>query len=237
MNGNDLVGKVAVVTGGSRGAGKAIVTTLVEAGMSVAAIARTSADLDALQLSLGPAAHRCLALTGDVTREEDVAELIAQVAMRFGRLDALVNNAGIGLQGRIDEAPVDAWDRVLAVNLRGPYLCCRAALPLLRQTGGGHIINIGSGAGKQGYAGMTAYCASKFGLIGLSEALAAEVGDERIKVTVLNPGSILTEFSGSRQRSGKMLFPEDVAAGVLYLLRQSEHAWTAEMNLWPFKQP
>lgn len=232
----DLVGKVAIVTGGSRGAGRGIVAALIEAGMSVAAFARTREGLDALTASLGAAAHRCLTVRGDVASEQDVAALFATVAERFGRLDALINNAGIGARGTIEQTPVEEWDRVLAVNLRGPYLCSRAALRLMRESGGGHIINIGSGAGKQGYAGMTAYCASKFGLIGLAQALAAEVGDEQIKVTVLNPGSILTNFGGPGVGRGKVLQVEDVAAAVLYLLRQSEHAWTAEMNLWPFKE-
>ncbi|HWE60634.1 MAG TPA: SDR family oxidoreductase, partial [Chloroflexota bacterium] len=212
----DLVGKVAIVTGGSRGAGRGIVTALIEAGMSVAAFARDRDTLDELKSSLGAAAHRCLTVAGDVADEQDVASLIATVAERFGRLDALINNAGIGAHGTIEEVPVEQWDRVLAVNLRGPYLCSRAALRLLRESGGGHIISIGSGAGKQGYAGMTAYCASKFGLIGLSQALAAEVGDQRIKVTVLNPGTIMTGF-GRGGGHGKVLHPEDVAEAVLYL--------------------
>lgn len=234
---NDLVGKVAIVTGGSRGAGRAIVAALIEAGMSVVAFARGSADLEAARMALGPASHRCLPVTGDVAEERDVAALMATVEDRFGRLDALINNAGIGARGRMDETPIDEWDRVLAVNLRGPYLCSRAALRLFRQTGGGHIVNIGSGAGKQGYAGMSAYSASKFGLIGLSQSLAAEVGEERIKVTVLNPGSILAEADDGTVRQGKMLRAADVAAAVVSLLRQSEYAWTAEMNLWPFKEP
>lgn len=233
----DLVGRVAIVTGASRGVGRATVRALLDAGMSVAAFARGRADLDALPALLGASADRCLIVAGDVAQEADVSRLIAAVTGRFGRLDALINNAGIGSRGGVEHLTVEDWDRVLAVNLRGPFLCARAALPLMRAGGGGHIISIGSGAGKQGYAGMAAYCASKFGLIGFSQALAAEVGDERIKVTVLNPGSIASDFAGAGGRAGKMLLPEDVGEAIVYLLRQSERAWTAEMNLWPFSEP
>ena len=109
----------------------------------------------------------------------------------------------------------------------------------MRRRGGGNIISIGSGAGKQGYAGMPAYCASKFALIGFSQSLALEVGDAGIKVAVINPGTIATEVSLStgerRPRSGKFLLPSDVAQAVLTLVKQGPHAWTQEMNLWPFR--
>src|SRR5262249_39090559 len=121
-------------------------------------------------------------------------------------------------------------------NLTGAFLCSRAVLPAMRRQGSGHIIMIDSGAGKQGYATMAAYSASKFGLIGFAQALAQEVGDEGIKVCTITPGSIISGFAGGQTRQGaKYLLPEDVAEAVLYLLQQSVRAWTQEMSLWPFK--
>ncbi len=136
------------------------------------------------------------------------------------------------------------WDETIATNLTGPFLCAKAAIPHLRQRGGGHIIAISSGAGKQGYPQLGAYSASKFGLMGLMQGLAGEVGDDGIKVSAIVPGSIITPFGGraveekreamSSDSAKKYLEPEDVAEAILFLLRQPRRAWTQEMNLWPF---
>ncbi len=163
-----------------------------------------------------------------------MADVVRAAREELGGLDALVNNAGTGDRGRVADLPLEEWRRVLETNLTGAFVCSQAVIPALKARKGGSIISIGSGAGKQGYAGMSAYCASKFGLHGLMQSLAQEVGDDNIKVAIINPGSIQTEFGGSRKRSGKMLSPEDVARAVLYLLKQSPRAWTQEMNLWPF---
>jgi NAD(P)-dependent dehydrogenase (short-subunit alcohol dehydrogenase family) len=236
-----LNGNVAIVTGAGRGAGRAIARRLAAADMRIVAVARTAAHVEAIAAEIAQAGGACLPVAADVSRETDVQRLADQTLDRFGRIDVLINNAGIGLHAPVAEMTLADWERVLATNLTGVFLCSRAVLPAMRRQGGGAIINISSGAGKQGYATMAAYCASKFGLMGFAQALAAEVGDEHIKVCTITPGTIATEFGSAtpqeraaRNPDAKVLFPDDVAEAVLYLLRQSSHAWTQEMSLWPF---
>lgn len=236
-----LHGKVAIVTGASRGAGLAIAARLAREGLAVAMLARTEQDLRAAADEVGGEGRRALAIPTDIADEAAVARAVERTVEAFGRIDLLVNNAGIGARGRVDELGLEAWQRVLATNLTGIFLCSRAVLPHLRKQGAGWIISISSGAGKQGYAGMSAYCASKFGLMGFMQSLAAEVTDEHIKVSTICPGTIATGFGkrpgeGSRPRPGaKYLLPEDLADAVVALLAQSDRAWTQEMNLWPFR--
>lgn len=234
----DLNGKVAIVTGGSRSTGRAIARALLQAGMRVAVCARGAERLEEAAADLR-ASGEVLALPADVGSEDDVRRLVGETEQRFGGVDVLVNNAAMGGGGTTEECDPARWDAVMATNVRGPFLLAKYVVPLMRRRGGGSIISIGSGAGKQGYAGMPAYCASKFALIGFSQALALEVGDAGIKVAVINPGTIATEVSIStgqaRPRTGKYLLPSDVAAAVLGLLQQGPHAWTQEMNLWPFR--
>jgi NAD(P)-dependent dehydrogenase (short-subunit alcohol dehydrogenase family) len=179
------------------------------------------------------------AVVADVGKEADVTRVVAATVDQFGGVDVLINNAAMGGGGRTEECEPARWDAVMATNVRAPFLLARQVVPIMRQRGGGSIISIGSGAGKQGYAGMPAYCASKFALIGFSQALALEVSDDGIKVAVINPGSIASAVSladgQARRPSGKYLLPGDVAQAVLDLLQQSPHAWTQEMNLWPFR--
>ncbi len=238
-DGGDLSGQVGLVTGASRGIGRAIALALAEAGLDLALAARGQAALDAVADEVRALGRRCVAVATDVGVPAEVDRLVARALAELGRLDVLVNNAGVDAHGTVEESAVEDWQRVLATNLTGPYLCSRAVLPAMRRQGGGAIVNISSGAGKTGYAGMAAYCASKFGLMGFAEALAAEVGDQGIKVSTICPGTTVTEFGGrppARQAGVKVLLPEDVAAAVLYLLRQSPQAWTSEMTLWPFRE-
>jgi len=238
---SSVAGKVAIVTGAGRGAGRVIARRLAEAGMQVVIAARTTADIQAVATEIIGAGGECEPVTADVGREADVVRMVERALARFGRIDALINNAGIGLRVPVAEMALGDWERVLTTNLTGVFLCSKAVLPAMRRQGGGVIVNISSGAGKQGYATMAAYCASKFGLMGFAQALAAEVGDEQIKVCTITPGTMVTEFGGAtpqerarRDPNAKVLFPDDLAEAVLYLLRQSHHAWTQEMSLWPF---
>jgi 3-oxoacyl-[acyl-carrier protein] reductase len=160
------------------------------------------------------------------------------VERELGGLDILVNNAGIGRYGPVHEMPVEDWRRVIEVNVLGVFYATRAALPAIRRRGGGQIIAVSSGAARQGYPNMSAYCASKAALEGFMRALAAEVASEPIKVATIVPGSILTDFGirtrEDRIKSGaKFLEPVDVAEAVLFLLRQPDRAWTQELTLWP----
>ncbi len=237
-----LEDKVAIVTGASRGAGRAIALALAHEGARVVAVARTRADLDRLAEEINAADGVCAPLDANIANPADARRIAAHALDRFGRIDVLVNNAGVGgPMSSVEDTPVEEWQRTLDVNLTGPFLCSQAVLPAMKEQRSGHIMMISSGAGKQGYPNMAAYCASKFGLHGLAQSLAAEVSDLNIRVTTILPGSIAeTNFSGQRKgwtpRPGaKYLRPEDIADAILFLLQQSPSAWTQEMNIWPFK--
>src|SRR5579859_196020 len=237
-----LENKVAIVTGAGRGAGRVIALTLAREGASVVAVARTKADVDRLVAEITAANGVCVPLDANVAQPADARRIAAQTLERFGRIDVLVNNAGVGgPMSSVEDTPVEEWQRTLDVNLTGPFFFSQAVLPARKEQRCGHVIMISAGAGKQGYPNMAAYCASKFGLHGLAQSLAAEVSDLNIRVTTILPGSIAeTSFSGQRKgwtpRPGaKYLRPEDIADTILYLLQQPPSAWTQEMNLWPFK--
>jgi 3-oxoacyl-[acyl-carrier protein] reductase len=231
-----LAGKVAIVTGASRGVGLATACALAEAGLAVGLVARSA---DALARAAGQIAAqggRALALPADLTDEQQVAAAVAGAVAAFGGLDVLINCAGVGIYGPVERYSLADWRQTLDVNLTGPFLMSRAALPHLTERGG-TLVAIGSGAALQGYANLAAYAASKFGLRGLMQSLAQEAPG--VKVCTILPGSILTDF-GPRSReekaaSGqKFLAPEDVAEAVLFVLNQSPRAWTQELRLWPF---
>jgi len=233
-----LAGKVAFITGGSRGVGQAVARRLVGRGAAVALVALHRTQLDATISELTAHGGQAVGIVGDVTDPASMEAAVRETERSLGSLDILVNNAGIGRYGSIAEQPPGEWHRVIEVNLLGVFHATRAALPAIRRRGGGQIIAISSGAGKQGYPNMSAYCASKFGLQGFMAALAAEVADEPIKCATIVPGSILTDF-GVRTRAERMasgarfLEPEDIADAVDFLLMQPDRAWTQELTLWP----
>ncbi len=231
----EIQDSVTIVTGAGRGVGRAIALTLAARGGRVVLCSRSAEDLEQVADEVRERGGAAQIVPGDI-REEAVAQALAERALdTFGRIDTLVNNAGIGGYERVESLALESWQRVLDTNLTGAFLCSRAVLPAMRRQGNGHIIMIDSGAGKQGYATMAAYSASKFGLIGFAQALAQEVSDDGIKVCTITPGSIVTDFGGGTRPGAKYLLPEDVAEAVLYLVQQSARAWTQEMSLWPFK--
>lgn len=239
----DLAGSVAVVTGAGSGVGRATAIALANAGAVPALVGRTEAALEETAAAIAANGGRSLILPADVSDEQAVDTTFAKAVAELGRLDTVVLAAGIGRFGPIETYSVRDWQATLDTNLTGPFLCARAAIPHLRENGGGQIIAVSSGAGKQGYASLGAYSASKFALMGLMQSLAQEVAADGIKVSTIVPGSILSPFAGrsieakraamASDPGKKYLQPEDVAAAVLYLLRQPRHAWTQELNLWP----
>jgi len=209
-----LAGKTAVVTGASRGIGRAIAAALAGAGARVAGCARNP--------DAGSGVFRC-----DVARPADVARFADDVLGRLGAPDVLVNNAGIVARGRLDEMAVDVWDAVLDANLKGTFLVTRAFLPAMRARRSGRIVNIASISGRQGTAQLSAYCAAKHGVVGLTRALAAELRDDAIAVNAVCPGSVDTAMLRAGLPGAKPdMSPEDVAGVVLYLAGEAPPALT-----------
>jgi 3-oxoacyl-[acyl-carrier protein] reductase len=235
----ELRGKVALITGAGSGLGRATSLLLAREGASIGLLGRQIAPLEATAREVHGHGGQALSLPADVSDERAVEQAVNRVNSEFGGLDFLINSAAVGIYGPVETYSLEDWRRTIATNVTGVFLCCRAALPLLRQRGGGQIITISSGAGKRGYANLAAYSTSKFAVMGFMESLAEEVGPLGIKCTTVVPGSILTDF-GPRSIEQKLasdkkyLRPEDVADAVVQVLRQPAHVWTQEMNVWPF---
>jgi 3-oxoacyl-[acyl-carrier protein] reductase len=237
-----LADKVAIVTGAGSGVGRATALAFAREGMRTVLVGRSRQTLEATASLIAEVGGTALVTPADVADEIAIEDVVAQAVSTFGTVDVLINAAGVGLYGPVDRYPLSAWQQTMATNLTGVFLLCRAVIPVMREQHSGTIISIGSGAGKQGYADLAAYSASKFGLIGFMQSLAAEVGDDGIRVSTILPGSILTDFGGrtvaakqSAIADGKRyLHPDDVAGAILYLLTQPPTAWTQELNLWPF---
>lgn len=194
MNKPSVKDKVIIVTGASKGIGLATSRLLAEKGAQVVLAAR---DPGALKKALGLIEDKggsALDIPTDICREDAVRNLITQVKDRFGRIDVLINNAGILVYGPVTSTRVEDWDRVIDTNLKGAFLCSRAVLPIMIGQGFGQIINVVSGAGKAGFPNLALYCASKFGLVGFSKALAKEVSSTPVKISCLYPGYTDTEM-------------------------------------------
>ncbi|MGH9882211.1 MAG: SDR family NAD(P)-dependent oxidoreductase, partial [Pyrinomonadaceae bacterium] len=208
----DLNRKVAIVTGGTRGIGRGIAEALVREGATVCISARKQDEISEAVTELdelGPG--RAKGFTCEVRDYEQVKSLFGQVAENFGGVDILVNNAGIGIFGSVESMSAQDFKAVLETNLFGVFYCCHEAIPLMKQRGGGYIINISSLAGTNAHPRMAAYNASKFGLNGFSEALMQEVRHDGIKVSYIMPGSVNTEFGGDSPSDEKswQLLPSD----------------------------
>jgi 3-oxoacyl-[acyl-carrier protein] reductase len=222
----------AVVTGGSRGIGRAIAKALAARGARVAITGRDQKHLDAAR-SLAPDA--IVAIRADVTDPQEASRAIEAAAQTFGGLDVLVNNAGVGQFAHVADMSIDQWRQVIDTNLSGVFYCSHAAIPQLRQRGGGWIINISSLAGKNPFVGGAAYCASKAGLNAFSEALMQEVRYDNIRVSYIMPGSVATGFSG-RGASGEAdwkIAPEDIADVVLDLVTFPERSLPSRIEIRP----
>ena len=195
---NPLSGHVALVTGGSRGIGKAIVTKLARLGAAVSLCARDAKALEATASELRHVSRSVFAQPADVTNAQDVSSLVRATEEQLGPITLLVNNAGIGNPGfgPIQEKTENDWDRVFNSNLKSVFLVCRAVAPLMIQRHRGDIINISSLAGKNTFAGGALYCASKWGLQGFTGCMAEDLRVYGIRVSVICPGSVFTEFSG-----------------------------------------
>lgn len=234
--------KTAIVTGGNRGIGRAIAEAMVGAGMRVAVASRTAAHAMDAAGALCAASGRADAAIGiacDVRRHEDCVRLIRETQAAFGRIDVLVNNAGIGAFEPVEQMEAATWDAVLGTNLSGVFYCTHEAIPHLKASGDAWVINIGSLAGKNAFPGGAAYNASKFGLIGFSEALMQEVRHDGIRVSCIMPGSVATEFNNHTPGSDDAwrIAPEDVARVVMDLLAFPSRSLPSRVELRPSRPP
>jgi 3-oxoacyl-[acyl-carrier protein] reductase len=231
--------RVAIVTGGTRGIGRAIGERLAAEGYAVVLSGRTAKSAEDAAAALRKEGHAAIGAAADARKEEDQRRLVELARREHGRLDVLVNNAGIGEFGRVDELSPERFRDVLETNVLGPFYAIRHAVPLMKEGGGGFIVNIASLAAVNAFAGGSAYNASKFGLLGLSDAAMLDLRHEGIRVAVVMPGSVGTEWThshGNRDVSW-MLSPEDVAEAVADLLRFPGRAIASRIELRPSRPP
>jgi 3-oxoacyl-[acyl-carrier protein] reductase len=228
---NFLTGKFALVTGGTRGIGKAIAAALLDQGASVAICGRSDEAVNAALTELG-ARGSVIGIRANVGSPDDVAALFRFIQGRFSRLDILINNAGIGIYKPVAELSIEDWQATINLNLSGVFYCCREALPGFRKQAGGYIINIGSLAGKNPFAGGAAYNASKFGLNGFSEAMMLDHRNDGVRVSCVMPGSVATSFGKGGGEDWKIA-PEDIAEIVISLLRMPERTTVSAVEVRP----
>jgi NAD(P)-dependent dehydrogenase (short-subunit alcohol dehydrogenase family) len=233
-----LARTVALVTGGNRGIGRAIAVRLAGLGAAVAICGRDRAALTESAAAIGRAGGRAFSHVTDVTRAAEIAELVTKSEAALGAIGVLVNNAGIGLFGPTHEKTEEEWDRMLNTNLKSVFLVSRAVAPSMIRSGRGDIINISSLAGKNAFAGGGIYCASKWGVQGLSACMAEDLRDYGIRVSVVCPGSVATEFSGRGPKdASKVLTAEDVAYAVATIAMQGPQSFLSEIQLRPLRKP
>jgi NAD(P)-dependent dehydrogenase (short-subunit alcohol dehydrogenase family) len=220
-----LKDKAVLITGGGRGIGRAIALACGREGARVAICARSAVEVDATVAAIRALQGECHGAVCDVSLEEPVKEMVAWVVEKFGRIDALFNNAGVMTRASpIAELDVKKWDYTLAVNLRGPFLVTRAVVPVMIRQKGGSIINLSSAIGRMAYPNFIAYSTSKWGLEGFTQALSAELRSHHIRVNSVDPGTIatkLTGFSGSK--------PESVTDVFVYLASDDSRGVTGRM--------
>jgi NAD(P)-dependent dehydrogenase (short-subunit alcohol dehydrogenase family) len=235
----NIEGKVAVVTGGTKGIGLAIAEALVRGGASVFVCSRTRSEIESVIESLSEQGQIGGKLC-DVRVEDEVRAVLQSCEKRFGGVDILVNNAGVGYMDKtVEEMTSDEWRETLETNLFGVFYACHHAIPIMKSRGGGYIINISSLAGQNAHPRMAAYNASKFGLNGFSEALMQEVRHDNIKISYICPGSVNTEFGGDTTSDEKawQLQPADIAQVVMDLLAMDPRALPSKIEVRPSKPP
>ena len=216
----ELDQKTAIVTGGGTGIGNGIALALAREGANVIICGRREEPLERTVEAIHDAGGDALAVQADVSNADDVSRLVGTAVDMYGTVDVLVNNAGIGGSGSIHEHDIATWDRVMAINLRGPFLMARAVLPLMRRQRSGHIVNISSESGLEYYAGNGAYGVSKHALNVLSEYIQRENQEVGIRVDTVCPGMVVTEMSENSPGldHDKCLYPDDIADLVIWLL-------------------
>ena len=236
----NLTGKVAIVTGGTKGIGRGIAEALARQGVNVCISARAANEIEEATQALNQlGGGTTIGFVCDVRDHAQVKALFERTTAEFGGVDVLVNNAGIGIFAPVEEMSPADFRAILETNLCGVFYCCHEAIPLMKQRGGGYIINISSLAGANPHPRMAAYNASKFGLNGFSEALMQEVRHDGIKVSYIMPGSVNTEFGGDTpsDKNSWQLQPADIARVVIDLLHHDERSLPSRVEIRPSRPP
>jgi len=235
-----LKDRVAIITGASHGIGRATAVVLASRGTRLVCIGRDDNALHEVVERIVSDGGEAFCIHCDVHDEWSVKRTVEFVLDQYGTIDILINNAGIGIQGQIEDYSLANWRITLDTNLTGAFLFCRSVLPAMKAKKSGRIINVSSGAGRNGIAGYGAYCASKFGLIGLTESLALEVRNDGIQVCSVLPGSTDTHFGGrtpeeeNAERSESVrLSPFEVAEAIANLCESNPNAWISELVIRP----
>jgi NADP-dependent 3-hydroxy acid dehydrogenase YdfG len=243
----DLTGRVVAITGASSGIGEATALACAEAGAAVSLAARRTDRIEALAERINGDGGRALAITADVGEEDQARDFVERTHRELGRLDSLINNAGVMLLGPISDAPLEEWRRMIHVNVFGVLYCTHAALPIMREQGSGDIVNVSSVAGRIARSGSGVYNLTKFGVGAFSESLRQEVADIGLRVTLVEPGAVATELTDhlreeireathDRFKGVTRLEAGDIANAILYAIGQPPNVAVNEVLVRPANQ-
>lgn len=233
----DLRNKVALVTGAGRGIGKATALALAKAGANLIITSRTAADLQIVSREAGNVGRKTMLLAGDITRESFIRDLVHNGVTKMGRLDVVINNAGVGRFGAVAEMSTQEWDEMFNVNLRAAFLVIRETLPQLRKQSESFIVNVASLAAKNFFAKGSGYAATKWGLMALSKCLMLEEREHGVRVLAICPGSVDTHFfdhpSLPKPDKNKILKADDVAFAIVSAIHLPQRAMISELEIRP----
>ncbi len=234
MRDTTLEGRVALVTGAGRGIGRSIALALAHRGVSVSLAARSVGELERVRQEIESAGGKAWCFPTDLSNEQAAVAVVRNSVERFGRLDILINNAGMGIFKPLIQTSTDEWDEIMRVNARGPFILCRETIPYLKQQRRSYIVNISSVVGVKGYENQSAYTASKHALMGMTKALAREVRDLGIRVHAICPGGVDTTLVANARPDldkSALMQPEEIADAVLFLVTREGNAVIDEIHL------
>jgi NADP-dependent 3-hydroxy acid dehydrogenase YdfG len=231
--------KSILITGASKGIGRELALLLARQQTKLGLVARSQAELESLQAQVRALGSEAEIFVGDVAQEDQVKQTVARLTERFGRIDMLVNNAGYGIFKQAEQISVSEWEGIVDTNVKGTFLFCREAIPLMKQSGGGHIVNIASDVAKRVFEGGSLYCASKYAQDAFSMALRKEVRPFGIKVSVVYSGLVDTHFHAHSQgdpKASNWLTGADMADAICYILSAPAHVVIDELMIHPMSQ-